>query len=110
MKFGYQSVHKAVALGLLCGAAAVAGASPGGYVVDPSQEPLIKMGMTKAEVQNLIGRPPREATYAIAKGSTWVYSVRGRIYVDFISPENIVYEVDFDPEGRVVWSGERDLR
>ena len=89
----------------------VVGASAqGGYVVDSGQEPLIKLGMSKSEVQSLIGRPPREATYAVAPGSTWTYSVRGRIYADFISPENIVYEVDFGPDGRVVWSGERDLR
>ena len=89
---------------------AVGASAQGGYVVDSGQEPLIKLGMSKSEVQSLIGRPPREATYAVAPGSTWTYSVRGRIYVDFISPENIVYEVDFGPDGRVVWSGERDLR
>ena len=108
MKSGCQSIKTALVLSLALGA--VVAAAQNGYVVDPRQEPLIKVGMSKAEVQNLIGRPPREAKYAIAPGSTWVYSVRGRIYVDFISPENIVYEVDFGPDGNVVASGERDLR
>ena len=110
MKSGYRSIYKAVLISLLFGGTVAAVASPGGYMVDPRQETMIQKGMSKAEVENLIGRPPREATYAVAKGSTWAYGVRGRVYLDFISAENIVYEVDFGPDGRVVWSGERDLR
>ena len=109
MQIKYQGVGKAVVLGLLvAGTAAVMAGS--GYVVDSQQEKLIQAGMTKAEVQRLIGKPPREATYAIAKGSTWVYSVRGRPQLDFLSQEHIVYEVDFSEDGRVVRAAERDLR
>ncbi len=109
MQINCQSMRRVLVFGLLSvGTAAVMATN--GYVVDPLQEKLVQPGMTKSEVQTLIGKPPREATYAIAEGSTWVYSVRGRIHVDFISRENIVYEVDFGPDGRVVWAGERDLR
>ena len=104
-----QTIYRSIILGLLCATASVAMAAKG-YVVDPRDERMVQPGMTKAEVQNAIGKPPREMTYAIAQGSTWVYSVRGRPYIDFISPENIVYEVDFGADGRVIRAGERDKR
>ena len=109
MKLHYQNVCGVVLIGLVFGMGSAL-AAKNGYVVDPRQEPQIQMGMSKSEVENLLGKPPREATYAVAKGSTWVYSVRGRPQIDFISTENIVYEVDFSSDGRVVWAGERDLR
>jgi outer membrane protein assembly factor BamE (lipoprotein component of BamABCDE complex) len=109
MKLHYQKMGKLALTGVLFGVG-VAWAAQSGYVVDPRQEPLIQPGMTKVEVQNLIGRPPRESTYAIATGSTWVYGVRGKPQIDFMSAENIVYEVDFDKDGKVVRAGERDLR
>ena len=109
MKLHNQNIVKSVLVGLLLGAG-VAWAAQSGYVVDPRQEPQIQIGMTKTEVQNVIGKPPREQTYALAKGSTWVYSVRGRPQLDFISAEHIVYEVDFGADGRVIRAAERDLR
>ena len=109
MQINRQSMGKALVFGLLgAGTAAVMAAN--GYVVDALQQKMVQPGMTKAEVQNMLGKPPREATYAIAQGSTWVYSVRGRPQIDFISVEHIVYEVDFGADGRVVRAAERDLR
>jgi outer membrane protein assembly factor BamE (lipoprotein component of BamABCDE complex) len=109
MPLNIHAIHKSVILGLLCASATLAMAAKG-YVVDPRDERLIQPGMTKAEVQSMIGKPPREKTYAIAPGSTWVYSVRGKPHIDFISPENMVYEVDFGADGRVLRAGERDKR
>jgi outer membrane protein assembly factor BamE (lipoprotein component of BamABCDE complex) len=104
-----QTLCQTLVVGLFCVSATAAMAAKG-YVVDPRDERMIQIGMTKAEVQNAIGKPPREATYAVAQGSTWTYSVRGKPHIDFISPENIVYEVDFGADGRVIRAGERDKR
>ena len=109
MSFKTSTICQSVIVGLLCATAGAAMAAKG-YVVDPRDERMVQPGMTKAEVQNAIGKPPREMTYAVAQGSTWVYSVRGRPHIDFISPENIVYEVDFGADGRVIRAGERDKR
>lgn len=104
-----QTLCQFLMVGFFCVSATAAMATKG-YVVDSRDERMIQIGMTKAEVQNAIGKPPHEATYAVAQGSTWTYSVRGKPHIDFISPENVVYEVDFGADGRVIRYGERDKR
>ena len=80
-----------LAIGLLLG---VAGAQAGpGYTVDARQDALVSVGMSQAEVRQLLGRPQTDISYRNQPGSVYTYRVAG------IEPT--VFEIDFDSDGKV---------
>ena len=68
---------------------------------DTDRIPLIKPGMTQDEVQQALGRPARTQHYSLSQSTTWTYDV------DPLSAEQVIFDVDFNAQGRVAASGER---
>lgn len=89
-------------------ALAAASAAPPALAVerfgfDTDRIALIKPGMTQAEVQQALGRPARTQHYSLSQSTTWTYDV------DPLAAEQVIFDVDFDAQGRVAASGERRL-
>lgn len=80
-----------LAIGLFLGAAG-AQAAPG-YTVAARQETLVSVGMSQADVRQLLGRPQTDISYRNQPGSVYTYRVAG------IEPT--VFEIDFDTDGKV---------
>jgi len=91
----------AAALGLA--AASVATAAPAAERFDPARTALVKPGMTQDEVQQVLGRPAHTQHYSLSQSTTWTYDV------DPVAAEQVIFDVDFDAQGRVAASGERRL-
>jgi outer membrane protein assembly factor BamE (lipoprotein component of BamABCDE complex) len=75
-----------------------------GFVVTASQETLVKVGMSRAEVRNALGRPAHNVKYRAEPGRTWTYGVLG-------NPEHTqvkVFDVDFSADDKVLSFGERN--
>jgi len=81
---------------LVCAAAAQAA---GGFMVQPAQESLVKVGMTRAEVRSALGRPAHNMKYRAEPGRTWTYGIVGE--------DSKVFDVDFSADGRVASTSER---
>lgn len=93
----------AAALALAAAAVAPAALAVERFGFDTDRIPLIKPGMTQAEVQQALGRPARTQHYSLSQSTTWTYDV------DPLSAEQVIFDVDFDAQGRVAASGERRL-
>lgn len=91
----------AAALGLA--AASVVPAALAAERFEADRIPLIKPGMTQGDVQQALGRPARTQHYAPSHSTTWTYDV------DPLAEEQVIFDVDFDAQGRVAASGERRL-
>ena len=80
--------------------AAVAQAA-GGVSVTTSQASSVKIGMTTADVEQILGRPAHAVTYRNAQGPTWIYHV--------IDPTFGItdFDVSFGADGKVVYASER---
>ena len=91
----------AAALGLA--AASVVPAALAAERFDADRIPLVKPGMTQDEVQQALGRPARTQHYSLSQSTTWTYDV------DPLAAEQVIFDVDFDAQGRVATSGERRL-
>ncbi len=98
MKIGINPLRSIMALAL--GAAVLSAYAASGYSVTPDQEKLVKIGMTKAEVQSVIGRRSHSVKFRNQSGPTWVYQVNGGMY------EDTYFDVDFGADGKVVSAGE----
>lgn len=75
-----------------------------GFVVTTSQESMVKVGMSRAEVRNALGRPAHNVKYRAEPGRTWTYGVLG-------NPEYTqakVFDVDFSADDKVLSFGERN--
>ncbi len=108
MKLNHQVRRWSVVVGLAFGV--LAAQAQDGFTVKPHQESLVKPGMSKSEVQQVIGRPSQDQRYGMAPGSTWVYNVSGVANVpEIVDGDRTVYEVDFDANGRVISARERTL-
>ena len=57
----------------------------------------MKLGMTADEVRHLVGSPAGIAKYGNEPGQTWSY----RVPVAGVSPNEVVFDIDFDANGRV---------
>lgn len=79
--------------------ASVAAQAAGGYTVTPQQEKSVRVGMSRDEVRQAIGRPAHNLKYRNEPGRTWTYGVVGS--------ENKVFDIDFSPEGKVMSTSER---
>lgn len=75
----------------------------GGFSVSLDEEQQVQIGMSPAEVQQVIGQPSRKVKYRNEPGPTWTYSVNG--IGDSLNPS--LFEVNFDANGRVVSFAER---
>lgn len=84
--------------GLAFGAAAAQAA--GGVSMTQSQEAKVAVGMSTAEVQQILGRPADIVKYRNEPGPTWIYEVIG---APFGMTE---FDVDFGSDGRVASVGE----
>ena len=80
--------------------AAVAQAA-GGFSITQSDEGRVTVGMTQAEVQQVLGPPARTRHYPNSPGPSWSYDVRGAPFgrTDF--------DIDFGADGKVVTTFER---
>jgi outer membrane protein assembly factor BamE (lipoprotein component of BamABCDE complex) len=69
--------------------------------IEPSQEPLVKPGMSSQQVTQALGQPTQIAKYLNEVGPTWTYAID-------IGAENArVFDVDFDSQGKVLSASER---
>ncbi|MDP3651391.1 MAG: outer membrane protein assembly factor BamE [Rhodoferax sp.] len=107
MELNHQVRQWSVVVGLALGA--IVANAQDGFTVSPYQESLVKPGMSKSEVQQVIGRPSRDASYGVAPGSTWVYGITGRVNDGIAENNDTVFEVDFGSDGRVISAKERVL-
>lgn len=89
-----RTIRRLLAATLVLGAAAVQAAS--GVAVSKYQENAVKVGMTPAEVQQILGRPAQILNYRGAPGPSWNYYVVEGKY------GNTQFGVDFGSDGTVV--------
>lgn len=73
-----------------------------GFTVSKMQETQITVGMSRANVQSLLGRPSHNMKFINEPGRTWTYGVIGNGVA-----ENTVFDVDFSADGQVLSSSER---
>ena len=93
----------AAALALAAAAVTPAALAVERFGFDTDRIALIKPGMTQDEVQQVLGRPGRTQHYSLSQSTTWTYDV------DPLAAEQVIFDVDFDVQGRVAASGERRL-
>lgn len=93
-QFDLRITRMLFAAGLALGAVAVQAAS--GVAVSRYQETGVKLGMTPAEVQQILGRPAQVFNYRGAPGPSWNYYVVDGRY------GNTQFGVDFGSDGTVV--------
>ena len=102
--FRHLLTHRLVmAAALALAAASVAPAALAAERFEADRIPLIKPGMTQDEVQQVLGRPARTQHYSLSQSTTWTYDV------DPLAAEQVIFDVDFNAQGRVAASGERRL-
>lgn len=71
-----------------------------GFTVTTSRENVIAIGMSTAEVQQLLGRPERAARYGNTPGPVWTYRVIDPLF------GKTEFNVEFSAEGKVIAKGE----
>lgn len=71
-----------------------------GFTITTSRENDVAIGMSTAEIQQLLGRPARAVQYRNAPGPLWTYRVVDPLFgrTDF--------NVEFGADGRVMAKGE----
>lgn len=98
-----KSIHSTRGSRTFLGAALLFGAAlaqaADGYTVTAAQEKTIKVGMSRAEVRQALGRPAHNMKFASEPGRTWTYGVVGG--------KDTVFDVDFTSDGKVTSSSER---
>ena len=88
-----------MAAALMLAGAALAHAAPG-FTVQARDQQLVKVGMTQDEVRAALGTPARSLRLQGLHTTTWVYQ----------RPEaELVFDVDFSNDGKVIASGERQI-
>lgn len=76
---------------------------PATLLNDTDRIALIKPGMTQDDVQQALGRPARTQHYSLSQSTPWTYDA------DPLAAKQVIFDVDFDAQGRVATSGERRL-
>lgn len=93
-------------LGTLLGLALASGAqAANGFVVNRDQEAQIKVGMSRQQVMQLLGRPAHNLKYRNEPGRTWTYGVLGA--TSNSTSDQLVFDVDFAADGTVAEKAER---
>jgi outer membrane protein assembly factor BamE (lipoprotein component of BamABCDE complex) len=82
--------------------ATTAAFSATGFTLMQTQEAQISVGMSRADVHSLLGRPAHNVKYMNEPGRTWTYGVLGNGVA-----ENTVFDVDFSADGKVMRFNER---
>src|SRR5258706_15360331 len=93
-KISLRTTRWLLAIGLAFGAAAAQAAL--GVAVAKTQQTAVKVGMSAAEVQQILGRPAEILNFRSAPGPSWTYYFVGTPY------GTSEFVVDFDSDGRVV--------
>jgi hypothetical protein len=96
----HSATRAALSIGLM--AASFAAFSASGFTMMRSQEPQITVGMTRADVDALLGRPAHNLKYVNEPGRSWTYGVTGNGVA-----ANTVFDVDFTADGKVLHANER---
>lgn len=78
----------------------VSAQAPAGFTVSAKQENTIAVGMSAAEVRQLLGRPARDVQYGNAPGPIWTYTVMGALF------GKTEFNVEFGADGKVIAKGE----
>jgi len=81
---------------------AVAAQAAGGVSITRTQEAAVRLGMSTAEVRQILGRPAEILKYRSAPGPSWHYRIVG-------SAGAVDFDVDFDSDGRVISARERSV-
>ena len=71
-----------------------------GFTITTSRENVIAIGMSTAEVQQLLGRPARDVRYRSSPGPVWTYRVVDPLF------GKTEFHVEFGPDDRVMAKGE----
>ncbi len=93
-KISLRTTRWLLAIGLAFGAAGAQAAL--GVTVTKTQETAVKVGMSAAEVQQILGRPAQVFNFRSAPGPSWTYYVVEAAY------GTVEFDVDFSSDGRVV--------
>lgn len=93
-KISLRTTRWLLAIGLAFGAAAAQAAL--GVAVTKTQQTAVKVGMSAAEVQLILGRPAQIFNFRSEAGLSWTYYLVGTPY------GTTEFDVDFDSDGRVV--------
>jgi hypothetical protein len=71
-----------------------------GFTITASREDAVAIGMSTAEVQQLLGRPARAVQYRASPGPVWTYNVNGALF------GRTEFNIDFGPDLRVIAKSE----
>jgi hypothetical protein len=93
-RFALRATRFVLAAALAFGTATLQAAS--GIAVNQYQEAAVKVGMTAAEVRQVLGRPAQVIKYYGAPGPSWTYEVVEGRY------GSTQFGVDFSADGTVV--------
>ena len=96
----HHAIRAILASGLLLATSAAFSAS--GFTLLQSEEKEITIGMSRANVRDLLGRPAHNVKYMNEPGRSWTYGVTGTGV-----PRNTVFDIDFSADGKVVQVNER---
>jgi outer membrane protein assembly factor BamE (lipoprotein component of BamABCDE complex) len=98
MKLNHLGVgfRSALLVAALCSAALVQAAS--GFIVTTAQQNAVQVGMSRAEVRALLGRPAHNVKYRDEPGRTWTYGINAHANAG----AEMVFDVDFSADGRVL--------
>jgi len=88
-----------LAAGLLLGAVAAQAAS--GFSISPADEQKVSVGMSQAEVMQVLGRPSRNQHFMNEPGLTWTYEVPAGL------ESRTLFDIDFGADGKVASVNER---
>ena len=70
-----------------------------GYNIQPQDKQRIQLGMSSAQVLQLLGPPRLNRRFNNLPGPSWTWRIH--------SSENLVFDVDFDADGKVIAMVER---
>lgn len=68
-----------------------------GFFVNAAQQASVKVGMSRAQVNDLLGQPKHNRKYRSELGRTWTYGVLGL----GSGRMQTIFDVDFTADGRV---------
>ena len=85
--------------GLMFGAVAAQAAS--GFYISPADEQKVSVGMSQAEVMQVLGRPARNQHFMNEPGLTWTYEVPAGL------DNHTLFDIDFGTDGKVASVNER---
>ena len=98
-RFKIPAPRLLLAAGLMLGAVAAQAAS--GFSITPADEQRVSVGMSEAEVMQVLGRPSRNQHFMNEPGLTWTYEVPAGL------ESHTLFDIDFGADGKVTSVNER---